>query len=203
MAAAAASPAEAPAVDKSVFGRVADFAEQAVACEDIASAPFLEACAAYREGLCSMGPAAQVAVSDFDGNFTVVQAFFQKDSGNRATWKALCLDSGAPRVQLKWLLWGLEFFMTYLLKLWEGDWSGASTAYGLTLTNHHSFMQRLGFKALLVTLPGRDSIRNQRMLCPDHSGKEPLGKVVDRDVSRMVQGFLPAVCTALKILESI
>lgn len=198
---------EAP-MHQSHFGIMADlFLEASMKDEsgslyDVSMHKFIEAAEAYREAMSSLGTAVNLALQDFDGNLKPVKTAVEKDATANSTFRSY-LDLEASRgyraCKFQWLLRGLEFFLTYLKLLFEGNASAASTSYSQTLSKYHAWKTSLGFKIVLLGLPSKRSICGMKQLCPDVHDASRLSRIVELDAVRAAGVALPVVSKMIDV----
>jgi len=187
------------AAPTTVFGAIAYCAAEASQDERIDMATFLKACKAYREFLTKFG-VMQFFILDFDENYGRVQDFYQGDQAHRSTLADFCMTKGQPQEKTSWLLRGMDFFVTVLQKVWDGDKDAGRTAYELTLSRHHTRTQRWMSKAFLSFLPtSKDAVCSavDLVLAPIESGCHR--ELIDREAMQALQLFAPMLRSAIAI----
>merc|ERR1712087_647705 len=184
---------------RTIFGVMADRAEESARVDGIEMASFLEACRAYREFLARLG-VTRFIISDFDHNFQMVHDFYEADPVGRATLAKLCAVRGYPEPKVSWLLWGMEYFLMVMQKLWEGDPQAGKAAYDLTLSKHHNGAQRLLTRSFLQQIPSsKEAICDLKPLLLSPADAQQSHELIDREAGRVLQTFAPTLRDAVAI----
>eukprot|EP00425_Heterocapsa_triquetra_P014924 CAMPEP_0195131968 /NCGR_PEP_ID=MMETSP0448-20130528/146049_1 /TAXON_ID=66468 /ORGANISM="Heterocapsa triquestra, Strain CCMP 448" /LENGTH=178 /DNA_ID=CAMNT_0040169951 /DNA_START=81 /DNA_END=613 /DNA_ORIENTATION=+ len=175
---------------------------------------YLEAATLLRSMLQGMGTAINLALGDIDKNLEGLRKVYLEDVEKHKTLRSMLQaelalglhtpagDSGcklkdpSAACQLQWLLRGQEFFLAMLQRLFDGDSSGASSAYAATLQQYHGWMTSTAIKTSLLAMPGKESICRMRQLCPalaQDKDEARLAAAITRDCRRVGAEMLPIV----------
>merc|ERR1719221_2389756 len=184
---------------RTIFGVMADRAVESARVDGIEMASFLDACRAYGEFLTKLGLPGFL-ITDFEHNFQKVNDFYMEDPVGRATLAKLCAVRGYPEPKVSWLLWGMEYFVMVLQKLWDGDQQAGKTAYDLTLSKHHNGAQRMLTKSLLGKVPSsKEAICDLKPLLLSPADVQQSYELIDREAGRALQTFAPTLLEAVTI----
>jgi len=184
---------------RTVFGVMADRAEQSARVDGIEMESFFATCGAYREFLTKVG-VTKFLISDFDHNFQMVHDFYKADPEGRATLAKLCAVKGYPEPKVSWLLWGMEFFLMVLQKVWEGDQQAGKVAYDLTLSKHHNGAQRLLTRSFLAQVPNsKEAICDLKPLLLSPADAQQSHELIDKEAGWALQTFGPTLREAVAI----
>merc|ERR1712151_584688 len=178
---------------------MADRAEESARVDGIEMASFLDACRAYRDFLTKLGIPGFL-ISDFEHNFQKVHDFYAADPVGRSTLAKLCAVRGYPEPKVSWLLWGMEYFVMAVQKLWEGDQQAGKAAYDLTLSKHHDGAQRMLTRSFLGKVPSKkEAICDLKPLLLSPADAQQSHELIDREAGRALQTFAPTLFQAVTI----
>lgn len=213
-----------PAQPLSPFGLLAEkfleayLREPSGAIADVKLQEFFEAAEIYRAVIAPMGTAVNLVLQDFDKNLQVCRAALAEDPRGRATLRSFLqseVDRGFHRqgpgetcglkdpsgaCQMQWLLRGLQFFLSYVQYLFQGNGSGAANkAYSETLQPYHKWMTSMGVKAAMMAMPGQESVKGIQALCPAEPDRSKAKEIVARDGTRAAEAALPLIAKMISI----
>jgi len=190
-------PGSAPS--RTIFGVMADRAEESARVDGLEIESFFAACRAYREFVTAIG-IPKFLVSDFDHNFQMVHVFYAADPVGRDTLAKLCAAKGYPELKVSWLLWGMEFFMMVVQKLWEDHPQAGKAAYELTLAKHQNAAQRMITKSFIGQVPSsKAAVGDAKPLLLSEADAPQLHELIEREADRALQIFAPTLREAVAI----
>lgn len=147
---------------------------------------FFEALEVYCSLLKLFGSATKLVLGDLERNLTVARAAYLEEPRLRGTLRGFLrrereggqhkfradgslveLKNPSGALQLQWLLRGLEFFATFLDKLFDGDVSAAQNAYAVSLQAYHNRFTSTAFRTAILAMPNRKALCSIKDICPD------------------------------------
>lgn len=211
------STAAAAAEDQTLPGRIVELGIRASvrssegSIEDADMDAFLVACKTFLEVMQVFGTATNLAAGDIAGNMASVRNVLDEDPEQRRTFLSFLqaeLDSNQHIVgqgnvcqlmdpsgacKLQWLLRGLEFSLTLMKLLMEGDTQAAPHAYEQTLKQYHGWATSLVVRTALLAVPSKESLCSIQALGPRLRDGDELARAVSRDILLAVDVMLPLV----------